>query len=193
MNYRFLKIASYHSEFLKSYYKKNSTIIHSSYSEQYDHLMAAKFGWSDFFQTELNALGNEAYEIVSNAKPLQKMWAVENMISPADNSLLLKQIESICPDIIFLQDRSLYTAEYIDTIRKNIPSVKQIIGWCCSPIKPSEFALYKKCDYVIACSQKFIDLFIHEGMDCYELNHAFDLSILEQIHITFLNCCTIHS
>ena len=181
MNYKFLKIASYNPEFLKSYYQKNSTIIHRSYSEQYDHLMATNFAWSNFFQTGLNALGNEAYEIVANATPLQKMWAIENNISPEDNALLLKQIDSIRPDIIFLQDSLVYSPEYIDTIRKKIPSVKQIISWCCSPFKSSHFALYKKCDYVIACSQKFIDLFINEGMDCYELNHAFDLSILEQI------------
>jgi len=143
--------------------------------------MARKYGWCNYFQKGLNALGNEAYEIVTNAEPLQKMWAVENKISPADNSLLLKQIKSIQPDIIFLHNSMRYSPEYIDTIRKKIPSVKQIIGWCCSPIKPSHFALYKKFDYVITCSQKFIDLFKNEGIDCYELNHAFDLSILEQI------------
>lgn len=181
MNYRFLKIASFHSEFLKSYYKKNSTIIHSSYSEQHDHLMAAKFSWSNYFQTGLNALGNEAFEIVTNANPLQKMWAVENNISPEDDSLLLKQIQSIRPNVILLQDSLLFTPEYIDKLREKVPSVKQIIGWCCSPFKPEHFAIYKKCDYVIACSQKFIDLFINEGLDCYELNHAFDISILEQI------------
>jgi len=176
-----LKITSYYPEFLKNYYRKNSTVIHSSYSEQYDHLMAAKYFWCNYFQTELNALGNEAYEIVSNAKPLQKMWAVENNISPEDNSLLLKQIESIRPDIIFLHNSLHYTPEYIDIIREKVPSVKQIIGWCCSPIKPSHFVIYKKCDYVITCSQKFMGLFKNEGMDCYELNHAFDLKILDQI------------
>jgi len=181
MNYKFLKITSFYPEFLKNYYRRNNTIVHSSYSKQYAHLMATKFGWSDFFQKGIIALGNEAYEIVLNAEPLQKVWAIENNISPEDNSLLLKQIELIRPNIIFLYNSMDYTPEFIDIIRERNPSVKQIIGWCCSPIKPSHFALYKKCDYVITCSQKFMDLFKNEGIDCYELNHAFDLSILEQI------------
>jgi len=181
MNYKFLKIASYYPEFLKSYYKQNKTIVNGSYAEQYDHLMATKYGWSNFFQTGLNELGNEAFEIVSNAEPLQKAWALENEISPDDKSLLLKQIRAINPDIIFLQNSLVYSPEYIDTIRENVPSVKQIIGWCCSPIKSTHFELFKKCDYVITCSQKFIDLFITKGLDCYEFNHAFDLSISEKI------------
>ena len=181
MNYRFLKIALFYPEFLKGYYEKNSTIIHCSYAEQYDHLMATKYGRSNFFQRELNALGNQAFEIVSNAEHLQKKWATENNIPPEDNSLLLKQIEAISPDIIYLQNTLEFTPEYIDTIRENVPSVKQIIGWCCSPIKSTHFELFKKCDYVLTCSQKIVDLFKNEGMRCYELNHAFDLSILEQI------------
>jgi len=144
--------------------------------------MATKFGWSDFFQKGIIALGNEAYEIVLNAEPLQKMWAIENSILPEDDSLLLKQIESIRPDIIFLQNSLLYTPEYIDTIRQRVPSVRQIIGSCCSPIKPSHFELFRKCDYVVTCSEKFIELFKNEGMDCYEINHAFDLSILEKVN-----------
>ena len=182
MNYKFLKITSFYPEFLKNYYRRNNTIVHSSYSEQYAHLMATKFGWSDFFQKGIIALGNEAYEIVLNAEPLQKMWAIENSILPEDDSLLLKQIESIRPDIIFLQNSLLYTPEYIDTIRQRVPSVKQIIGSCCSPIKPSHFELFRKCDYVVTCSEKFIELFKNEGMDCYEINHAFDLSILEKVN-----------
>ncbi len=182
MNYKFLKITSFYPEFLKNYYRRNNTIVHSSYSEQYAHLMATKFGWSDFFQKGIIALGNEAYEIVLNAEPLQKMWAIENSILPEDDSLLLKQIESIRPDIIFLQNSLLYTPEYIDTIRQRVPSVRQIIGSCCSPIKPSHFELFRKCDYVVTCSEKFIELFKNEGMDCYEINHAFDLSILEKVN-----------
>lgn len=123
MSYRFLKITLFYPEFLKSYYQNNSTIVHISYSEQYDDLMTMKYGCSNAFQTGLNELGNEGYEIVSNVYPLQKMWAVENGVSPDDKFLLLKQIKAISPDIILLQNSLAFTPEYIYTIGDKVSSV----------------------------------------------------------------------
>lgn len=66
-----MEITSFYLEFLKSYYLNNSTIVHISNSEQYDDLMAMKYGCSNAFQTGLIELNNEGYEIVSNVYPLQ--------------------------------------------------------------------------------------------------------------------------
>ena len=59
----------------------------------------------------MEKLGNEAYELVWDLKPMQLRWADENGISTNDNTwmidILLAQIKEIQPDIVYFQGTEL--------------------------------------------------------------------------------------
>ena len=90
MNYRFIKVTNYYKNFLSYYYQKNPGIVQLSYQDQYTHIMNEAFGWSNFYQLHLNKLGNDAYELIANAKPLQTSWAKEHDFNYSGDKKCLK-------------------------------------------------------------------------------------------------------
>jgi spore maturation protein CgeB len=181
MNYRFIKVTNYYKSFLKYYYLKYPQISVKSYSEQYNHLMNEAFGWSNFYQIHLNKLGNEAYEIIANAEHLQSAWANEHGLTSTGDELLLKQFKFYKPDVIFFQDSLSFSYSFIREVKKNVPSVKKIIGWCCSPFTKQQLENFKLFDFVFTCSPGFIQVFDNIGVKAFRLNHAFESSLLPRI------------
>ena len=181
MSYRFVKVSTFYKDYLRDYYKRNPWIIKQNYAEQYAHLMSDMFGWSDYFQRNLEKIGIEAYEIISNAFPLQKAWARSNNIDFNKPDLILSQLKQINPDIVFIQDINTLNGPWINFIKKEIPSIRKIIGWCCSPFSIEHLELYKDFDFMITCSPKFNSEFLKNGMKSYQINHAFEPIVLERI------------
>ncbi|MBK7632181.1 MAG: glycosyltransferase [Ignavibacteriales bacterium] len=183
MNYRFVKVTSFYRNFLKYYYSNNSDIKTKSYSEQYDDLMAQEFGWSNYYQLHLNKLGNEAFEIVVNADSLQSAWANEHGLPLAGESLLLDQFKFYKPEVIFFQDSFIFSVSFLKDLKKNVPSIKKIIGWCCSPFTDQQLEVYRLFDFVCTCSPKFVDTFNKVGIKSYRLNHAFESSLVPKLKV----------
>ena len=181
MNYRFVKVTTYYKNFLRYYYSKNPQVVQLSHNTQSDHLMSQAFGWSNFFQIHLNKLGNEAHEIVSNADPLQTAWAKEHKLNLSGELLLLEQFKFIKPEVIFFQDSLSFSPAFISEIKRSVPSVKIMIGWCCSPFTKQQLENFKHFDFVCTCSQGFIKAFENIGIKAYRLNHAFESSLLTKI------------
>ncbi len=183
MSYRFVKITTFYRDYLSYFYTNNKDVINLSYDEQYKKIMYDSFGWADFFQTNLSQLGVDAYEIIYNATSLQKAWANEHSIDLEGKELLIEQLKAIKPDIVFFQDSNNFNGAWIDFLRTKVPSIKHIIGWCCSPFTHDQLTLYKNFDYMITCSQLFANKFKDYGLKAYILPHAFEKSILKKINI----------
>ena len=63
MNYKFLKVSSYYSDYLEYFYKKNSNIP-KDYNSHLQLILNDFFGYGDAFSRYLVELGNETYEII---------------------------------------------------------------------------------------------------------------------------------
>ncbi len=183
MGYKFVKVTTFYRDYLAFYYAKNKDIIEKSYNEQYEHLMYDSFAWANFFQIHLSKLGVEAYEIIFNALPLQKAWADEHSVNLEGKDLLIEQLKIIKPEVVFFQDSNIFNGQWIDHLRKKVPSIKNVIGWCCHPITNKQLMLYRNFDYTFACSPLFVNRFRNAGLKTYLLQHAFDKSILEKINL----------
>jgi len=182
MSYKFVKITTFYRDYLSYYYAKNKDVNNLSYDEQYKRLMYDSFGWANFFQKNLEKLGVEAYEIVYNAEPLQSAWANEHSINLEGKELLLEQIKQIKPDVVFIQDSNTFNGTWIDFLRSEVSSIKNVIGWCCHPFTQDQLRLYKNFDYMVTCSPLFARQFKNYGLKSYILPHAFEDSILEKIN-----------
>jgi spore maturation protein CgeB len=180
MSYRFVKISIYYKELLNYYYSKFPDVINEPYEKHFRHFMGQGFGWSDYFQTYLKQLGVEAYEIVLNSEPLQKAWAKEHNIE-ADKNLLIAQLKEIKPDVILIHDFNALSPAFIKLIKEEIPGIKKIIGYCCSPFSLSQMEVFKHYDFVLTCSPLFARILGEKGIMSYYFPHAFETSLLPKI------------
>jgi len=183
MSYKFVKITSYYRDFLRQYYQKYPEIVLHNYKEQFEHLSAQCFGWSNFYELHLRELGVEAFEIVSNAEILQNMWAKENDSSATGKDLVIEQLKVLQPDVVMFQDSFTFNGEWINYLREKIPSIKLILGYCCSPFNREHLEQFKTFDFSFVCSPKFLNDFTLLGFKSYELNHAFEKEILPKLNI----------
>jgi spore maturation protein CgeB len=176
---RFLKITSFYKAFLNNYYDLNPHIKEKSYQDQIKHLMAEGYGYSDYFSKYIRKnYGIKANEIIHNAWHLQKAWARENGSQAAGDKLLLEQIRTMQPEVVFIQDSSNFNANYIDQIRREVKTVRLIIGHCCAPYTISNLESFSRHDLILTCSEKFLDEFREQNIKAYLFPHAFEASLV---------------
>jgi spore maturation protein CgeB len=144
--------------------------------------MADACGWADFWSVALAKLGYEATDVIANAEPMQKAWAREN--GGGDNSdwvhgITAAQVESFAPDILFVNDYTTFTADYLRHLRSRCSSIRLVLGWCGAPYRDS--SVFKECDIVLTNVPELFEDFIAGGHRCHLINHAFDARILERL------------
>lgn len=182
MNYKFLKVTSYYKSFLEHFYRSQRDIQSKSYYQHLNLLLDEAFGWGNFFQINLNKLGNDAYEVIYNADIAQAAWVKENNLSlRSPEEIFFHQVKKISPDVLFLQDVSPFNQQFINRVRDEIRSVKLIIGWLCAPYTEDNLKTLASCDFVCSCSELFINQLRSKGIKCFRLNHAFESSLLPRI------------
>ncbi len=180
MSYKVLKVSSFYRNFLDNYYSTQSEVCNMSYDAQYEHLMATKYGWADFFKQHLEKLGVEVVEIVHNAKHLQEAWHQQFSASNNDN-ILLSQIEFYKPDVIFFQDTKSFSGDFIKHIRTKFSFVKLIFGHICAPFSNSELISYRNYDFLLTCLPSFQQLFTKHNIKSYIFHHGFEASIIDNL------------
>jgi len=181
MSYRVVKVTTFYRDFLRDYYRRHPHVTSLSYDEQYASLMGQGYSWADFFARELRKTGVEAFEIVSNAGPLQQAWAREHGCTAAGRDLVAEQIKAIAPDVVFLQDSYIFNGSWVNKLRKDVPSIRRVIGWWCAPFSDVVLEGFRAFDSVIACSPLFKQHLEEMGMRAFELHHAFEPSLLPRI------------
>lgn len=182
MNYKFLKVTSYYQSVLEQYYKKNKGSEPKNYDLLLNSLLDEAFGWGNFFQINLNKLGNEAHEVIYNADLIQAAWAKENNLKlTTPEKIFFHQLQKIKPDVLFLQDIAPFSRSFIENVRSEIKSVKLIIGWLCAPYTEENLNSLASCDFVCSCSEQFISQLKSKDIKCYKLNHAFEASLLPKL------------
>ncbi len=145
--------------------------------------MADGFGWADFWSAALNGLGYEASEIIANAEPMQRRWAMENDFTFEESNWVFEittaQLKLFQPDVLFVNDYSTFSAAFLRQLKSECPSIRLVLGWCGAPYRDA--AVFHEYDIVLSCIPEMIQQFREIGHRCYHLNHAFEPRILERI------------
>jgi hypothetical protein len=136
---------------------------------------------SDYYKQNFRTLNVDAHEIIGNAVDLQAAWAKENNVNVIGKELIIRQLKSISPEVVFFQDSSIYNGSWIEYVRSKVPSIKKIIGFRCSPYSKGNAFLFKNFDFMIACSGEIAEELRCCGIKTYEINHAFETSLVPLI------------
>jgi hypothetical protein len=179
----FLKETTYYNDFLRNFYKKNNTISNLCYDDHFQLLMEECFGWSNFFQKNLNKIGYNSFEIVLNDEVLQKKWAREHNKKFNKHNwfleILLLQINYYDPNIIIWEDPALLTKSTKKIIENQSAQKILHIGHFCSLCKDLES--FKNFELVIGCSEYQQNQLKKVGVESIIFRHAFEPSILDKI------------
>ena len=169
--------------YLRQFYGSRTGLAEKSYEEQRRALLDDCYLWSDFWSVALGKLGYEAEEIIANVEPLQKRWAAENGLAYNEASWLFDvvaaQVKAFKPDVLFVTDYSVFTAEFVRQLKADCPSIKLTLGWCGAPYRDG--SVFHEYDIVLSCIPELVQHFRGEGHVCYHVNHAFEPRVLEKI------------
>jgi spore maturation protein CgeB len=177
-----LKITSFYKDFLNHYYQSYPQITGKSYDEQYKHLMDQGYGYADYFPRYLEKnYSLSASEIIHNAVPLQRAWALEKGSRLSGDELLLEQIDSIQPEVLFIQDSSNFDAAFLDRIREKVKSLRLLIGHCCAPYTAANLESFGRFDVMLTCSEKFLTELGQHQINCYLFPHAVESSLVKEL------------
>src|SRR3984893_13661267 len=158
---RIALVDTYYKRFLTKHYADHPSLESESYEKQWQSLIDARFGTSDFYSKHLNDLGCEAFDLIANCAPLQSAWLNENgfgsssLASPIPHRFyrlpiigsalaalpgflraVLAQIRSLKPDILYCHDLSFFPKSALKALK---PSVKLIVGQIAYVLPPRDF------------------------------------------------------
>ena len=169
----------YYRKFIKSHYKKNPQLLSVSYQEQKDSLQAESFGDSDFYSEGLKKAGWNADDLIINCSHLQRAWARGHGFydfSAKGLEIAIEQIRRTRPQVVYLQDVSIGTKEFLSAIR---PYAELVVGQIASPV-PSQVDI-SAFDIIFSACPYFVPRFRQVGIISYYQPLAFDPHILERL------------
>jgi len=180
---RFARLTTNFPIYLEQFYNQHPSLKYENYAVQYKTLVSDCYGWADFWTHALGKLGYEVWEPISNAEPMQKIWAAEHGVKYNDKTwmfdIAVAQIKYFKPDVLFLNVITDFTVKLTEYLRKELPSIKLVLGWCSTPYRDS--SMFKSFDIVLSCHPGMVADFRKKGFQSEYLCHAFDERILEKI------------
>ena len=161
MNYRFQKFTSVYPAFVQHFLARNPGYQQLSYQELYDKFINTHYGLSNFYEKHMKALGNEAQDIFASFEHLQKLWAEENGLryewTEWLRSIVLAQVKSFQPDVLYLQDLYLFDRNFRRQMREALTKRVIMIGWRAAPTK--DFAVFNDLDLVLSAGPHLVRMF----------------------------------
>ncbi|MCO6430667.1 MAG: glycosyltransferase [Deltaproteobacteria bacterium] len=161
--------------FLDSLYKSSPELLHAPYETQKNAIILSNFGDSDFYSRGLRNCGWKAENLIINCSPLQSAWARENHCEKSAAALLIEQIDRAAPQVVYIQDMHLFSAEFLALIKSKSGL---LVGQIASSPDNLPFTCY---DIIISSIPPFVDYFRSQGITSYYQPLAFDERVLSSI------------
>jgi len=183
MSYRFVRVTNNYPIYIKSFYEKHPEAHSKSYSDQYQQLTNDSFEVANAYSKNLNKIGIEAYDIISNAEILQNTWKKENNLPPETTTqeLIIKQLQFYKPEVVWVDDFSIVDKHWKSILLKQVPSIKLLVGHICAPYNSVLAEKFKLFDIMFTCIPCFKSELTKLGINTYLLYHGFETSILDRL------------
>lgn len=185
MNYRFQKITTVYDIFLKQFLADTPFFFYERlpFRELYDKFIGAWYSLSNFYAKHMEELGNEAQDLFASIEPMQKAWARENKINYTKENwlkdIVLAQISAFRPDVLYLQDLSLFDKGFRQQIRQAYKHDVFLVGWRGAP--SGDFTCFEDLDLILTSVPHFVQGLRNCGAKAELLTHGFEDSVLQVV------------
>lgn len=180
--YRIAKVCGLvYTKLIRDYYRRNRQLAKLDYEKHKLHL-------KNFFPVHLNKfsnymteLGHECTEFIYDLQSLQHAWASENGCEYGTHSwqldILLKQIETYRPEILYLQDVHGLPHCLRVQIREIFPFIKKVVMFKGYPGRVREL---RDIDLILAGTPLILQDYQTENLNAELFYHSFDPDILNK-------------
>lgn len=185
MNYHFQKITTVYDVFLKQFLADTPFFFYEllPFQELYDKFIGTWYSLSNFYARHMEGLGNEAQDLFASIEPMQKAWAREHNVNYTKENwlkeIVLAQISAFRPDVLYLQDLSLFDKGFREQIRQAYNHELFLIGWRGAP--SGDFASFEDLDLVLTSVPHFVQRLRNCGAKAELLTHGFEDSVLQVV------------
>jgi spore maturation protein CgeB len=164
---------------LNFFYKDKSGLDGLSYNEQLNSLITSTTEFVGSYNKTFIRLGIDAHCIIANDKLLQNKWCTEHGIeNRGSGKTLFEQVRYYKPEVLWIENLGLINEEWLNSVNKQIKSIRLIIGYHCSPLNAKIENSLKGVDLIITCTPGLKSLFESNGKLSFLIYHGFDTDIL---------------
>ena len=161
--------------YLESFHIKYPHLKNLSYDQHYNLLLRDTTEFAGSYNRNFRELGIDAKCIIANDIALQKKWKSENgIISQANEDIIFKQVDQFKPEILWIENLDFLNINWLNTVKKEIRSIRLVIAYHCAPYNQSILEKLKCIDFVITCTPGLKQTFENEGLRSYLVYHGFD-------------------
>lgn len=176
---RILFINSFYSGFIKNHYQLNPGLEHQPYWQQKRSLQEQCFGDSDFYSSGMIAAGWDAEDLILNCSELQSAWLQEHACQVNDAfSTAIEQVRQFEPDVVYLQDLSLASADFLGKLKRYC---RMVAGQIASPVPPH--ADLSGIDVLFTSFPHFVERFRQQGKTAWYQPLAFEPRVLQRLPV----------
>jgi len=182
MSFKLFSISSMYSGSLELFYNSNAGLSALSYAEHNTLLIKETTEVVGSYIRNFRKHGVEADCVIANDTILLKKWAQERSIKSGKvNEILFDQVNLYSPDILWVENLSLVTADLLKNIRQQVKSVRLIIGLHCAPFNSKVLESIAGTDFIITCTPGIKSMFESMGKKSCLVYHGFDTDLLNKM------------
>jgi spore maturation protein CgeB len=173
-------LTQYYPAYLNSFYLRHPHSENLTHSDQMEEIIEDGFDWISALLWRLKEMGHEVHVLITNARPLQRAWAIENGVefNPSNwkFSIPFEQVKKISPDVFWVDSVFQYYGDYLSKIKQYCGC---ILAWTATGY-PDNLDL-SLIDCMLTSHTHFADEFRNKGLKSEILLPSFEPLILERI------------
>ena len=176
---RLCHVTTYAPSYLQRFYDETPDLAGAPYAAQQERLLARRFSWSDFFVTYVRERGGDGMAIVANHARAQARWAKEHGLASAErDAVLLHQIETCAPDVLFFEDSFSFPAALLREARQRVPGLRVVLGWVGVVSRTTPLA--RDLDFVVTSAPALDAAAVAAGAKTMTMLHGFEPCVLDE-------------
>lgn len=180
MSFRLLSISTMYDGYLNSFYDRHPDISHLSYEDHLKILMEETTEFAGSYLRNFRRAGIEADCVVCNDIGLQKKWSIEKGLNTGNSlEIILDQIKSYLPEVLWVENLSFVTSDFLNAVRIEVPSIRLIAANHGSPFNSKVLESMKGVDFVITCTPGLKSTIEEMGRKSFLVYHGFDTDQLK--------------
>ena len=195
MSKSILFVDTYYYSLLESLGLDSRAAMTATYDERLAEALDFGFGTGGAYSRNFGAIGWDSRAVIPNSLALQSMWRTENGGRPPwsvgwkyaphlarvpglrrvlhglphVHGVLLEQVRTMRPDVVFVQDINLIPPALAHEIRKN---TDLLVGEIASPLPPKQFLL--SYDLIVSALPTIVETARNWGIDAEGIPLGFD-------------------
>jgi spore maturation protein CgeB len=179
MSFKLFSVSSVYPGNLEAFYDKHPEVRQFTYEDHLKLLLNETTEFVGSYIRNFRKQGLDAVCAIANDNTLQKKWVQENNSDrKVDKDTLFEQVKAYNPEILWIENLSYTSKEWLIRVRKDIKSIKLIVAYHCAPFNSKILESLTSVDFVITCTPGLKMMIENKGKKAYLVYHGFDSDLL---------------